>query len=153
MAFISFNKYNKNQLILSSDRIIINAKDDNIFLLSNKDLSISAGDSVHINIGKKSGDNSKSVFILNSPKIQFGIPDQNNTLEPVAKADKSVQLMNELLSGLNDFMNQLSSANGVVSGGIANLPSINIASKAMIEKIKNISKQVNDIKSKKTFTV
>ncbi len=147
MSFIGFNRYNNNQIILSSDRLIFNAKKDNIFFLAKNDISISAGNSVHIDLGGKN-----SIFVVNSPEIQFGLPDADNTLESVAKGDTSVDIFSSILNDLYAFMVSLTTTKGVVSGGVATLPGINIAAKDMIEKIKLIKQDLNKIKSKTTFT-
>lgn len=153
MSFTSFKKFQGNQAILCSDRIIFNAKKDNIFLLASKDLAVSVGGSVHINVGSQSGDNRDKIFILNSPKIQLGLSDNGETLEPIAKGDQTVSLLNELLTDMESFMNSLIEAKGLVTGGTATLLTINLAAKNMSAKIKGIKEKLIGIKSKTTFSI
>lgn len=140
MSFIPFNSFNKNQVILTSDRLIFNARADSIFLLSNKDVAISANNDIHINNGGNT--------IINSKRIQLGL---GNDVQPLAKADSLVITLNKLLSSLTDLSTALSSA--IATGvGVSSLLSINTAGQKLQASVQNIKADLDKIKSKTSFT-
>ena len=109
---IDFTSFKRDQIILNSDRLLFNSKLDSIYLLSNKTIGLSANESFHVNIGDKN----KGLFVVNSNKIQLGLPVRGNTLEPITKADTMEKIMNDLLNALSSFSKTLSTANGTGSG-------------------------------------
>ena len=65
--------YQGKQVIINSDRLLFNAKDDSILLFSNKAIGFSTNGSIHFDTSdKKEGDES-SKFIINSPNIYLGL--------------------------------------------------------------------------------
>lgn len=148
--FTPFIKYNKDQVILTSGRIIFNAKDDNIFFISNKDIAFSSGGDMHVNIGKKGSTTNK--LIVNSPIIQFGLPDNKISIEPIAKGDSTVNSLQSLLNELEKLLNTLAKAKGLVAGGVADLTEINIAANSFLGKLPAIQKSLADIKSTITYS-
>ena len=67
------NLFQGNQVIIDSDRLLFNAKDDSILLFSNKAIGFSTNGSIHFDTSdKKEGDES-SKFIINSPNIYLGL--------------------------------------------------------------------------------
>jgi hypothetical protein len=60
--------YNKDQIILNSGRLLLNAKEDAIMLFAKEAISFSSTDSVHINCDKAPG------FIVYAPQIHLGKP-------------------------------------------------------------------------------
>lgn len=148
--FTDFSSYNKHQAILTSGRVILNAKHDSVFIIASRDLAVSVGGDVHFNVGVKKSKTSK--FILNSPIIQFGLESKDNKKESVAKGDTVVNLMKDILDNLKSFLSDLSTAKGLVSGGVATLPTINSSAVKLGSEIKVIESKLENIKSKITFT-
>ena len=68
------DKYNGKQILITSDRLIFNAKDDSILLFSNKAIGFSTNGSFHFDTGEE--ENSK--FIVNAPKIYLGLKSDGN---------------------------------------------------------------------------
>ena len=64
------NVYNKDQVILTSGRLLLNAKEDAIMLFAKEAISLASTDSVHINCDKSPG------FIVYAPQIHLGKPPQ-----------------------------------------------------------------------------
>jgi hypothetical protein len=64
------NIYNKDQIILNSGRLLLNAKEDAIMLFAKEAISLASTDSVHINCDKTPG------FIVYAPQIHLGKPPQ-----------------------------------------------------------------------------
>lgn len=150
--FKSFTEYNENQIILNSDRLIFNAKKDSIFLISNTNIAFSANDSVHFNIGSKSGGDKNNKFVINSPKIQLGLDGRGSSLESIGKGDSIETVINELLNALTSFSTSLASAVGTGVGTVT-LLSINAASNKLLSTISNIKPKVEKIKSKTSYTI
>ncbi len=137
---IDFNNYEKNTVIVSSDRLVFNSKADSVYIIANKTVGLSALDQVHVNIGPvKNGDPKKNYFILNSPKIQFGMPEDGKS-EPVAKAQSTVECIDSILNKLLEFCIQLKSAAGVGVGTVS-LVQVNIASDKLYQDIINLKKK------------
>ena len=99
MTYIPQNTstYIGNQVIINSDRLLFNAKNDSILLFSDKVIGFSTNGSFHFDT---SPDKNKSKFILNSPNIYLGL-EFDNTLptEPAV-------LGNELKDILSRIINQ-----------------------------------------------
>jgi len=65
--------YQGKQVIINSDRLLFNAKDDAILLFSNKAIGFSTNGSIHFDTSdKKDGDNASKV-VINSPNIYLGL--------------------------------------------------------------------------------
>jgi len=123
MAFQDFNKYDKNYVILTSDRLIFNSKEDSIFLISKKSISLSAIDTVNIDVGiSGKQDPNRNAFVVNSPNIQFGLP-KDGVNEHVAKAEATVGFVTELLNALGTFSNKSAIAQAIGLGTAA-IPAI-----------------------------
>lgn len=143
MSFTDFNKYTGHQQIITSDRVIINAKEDAVFILAKETIGFSVGGSFHVNTGDE--------VIVNAPRIQLGL-STNGKLEPIAKGESTEQVMNDILSALSSFSSQLTSAQGV-GAGIITLPTINAAAAKLTQDIARIKNKVEKIKSKVTYSI
>jgi hypothetical protein len=87
--------YSSPQVILNSNRIILNAKEDSVLLSSAKSINLNSQNSVNID--------SKDTFVVNSPNILLG--DKNAT-EPILKGDITIELLSELVGELQKWMGQ-----------------------------------------------
>jgi hypothetical protein len=56
--------YKNNQIILSSDRVMLHSKNDSIFLFGKKAVSLSSPETIHLDASKK--------VLIDSPKIELG---------------------------------------------------------------------------------
>jgi hypothetical protein len=133
-GFIDFNSYKKNYVILTSDRLILNSKDDSVFIASKKHISLSAVEQVHIDVGPlENADPSKNYFIVNSPMIQFGLPANYNDRsinQPVAKGRSTIEFVNSLIKAIDKFCNSLIPASGL-GVGVIQLPEISAAANVL----------------------
>lgn len=138
MAFQDFNKYDKNYVILTSDRLIFNSKADSIFLISKKSIGLSAVDTVNIDIGiSGKQDPDKNVFVVNSPNIQLGLP-KDGVNEHVAKAEATVGFITEILGAVGVFSAKLAKAQAL-GVGVGSIPAAVDAAtylKAEVDRIK-----------------
>ena len=73
------NIYQGKQVIINSDRLIFNAKNDSILLFSDKAIGFSTNGSFHFD----TSDKKDSKFIINSPNIYLGLKDTDLPTEPV----------------------------------------------------------------------
>ena len=96
-------KYSNNQILLSSDRITLNSKKDEILLLANSNIELGANQVIHLNSGES--------ILFNSPKIFLGLNSNGNTpTEPALLGAKTVDLLSELLLALNRFASNIRNA-------------------------------------------
>lgn len=133
MSFTDFNSFEKDTVIVNSDRVILNSKDDSVFVLSKKTVGISAVDSVHFDVGLRGSKDKNNIFIINSPSIQLGLPE-NGVNEPVAKADSVINFINDILGALDAFSASLAAATAL-GVGVSGLPQINVAASTLKGKL------------------
>ena len=92
------NQYIGKQLILNSDRIVINSKEDNL-LFSNKGFSFSTNGEFHFNTENKSGNK----FVVNSPKIHLGLEGSELTSNPAVKGKELLKILTEVIDIIDTF--------------------------------------------------
>lgn len=92
------NTYQGKQIIITSDRLVFNAREDSIFS-SDSTIAFATNKDFHINTD--SGTNGK--VAINSPKIHLGKVSNNNDLanNPAVKGDEMESLLNDILDHLN----------------------------------------------------
>lgn len=155
MPFTDFNSFEKDTVILNSDRVILNSKDDSVFILSKKTVGISAIDSVHFNIGLSDSKDQNNKFVINAPYIQLGLPS-NGANEPIAKADSVVSFISDIIGALDSFSASLEKATAL-GVGVSGLPEINVAANTLKGKLKfyktKYTQQDSPIKSKVSKTI
>ncbi len=155
MAFVDFNSFEKDTVILNSDRVILNSKDDSVFILSKKTVGISAIESVHFDIGLRGSTNKDNKFVINAPNIQLGLPE-NGVNEPVAKADSVINFINDIIGALDAFSASLASATAL-GVGVSGLPQINVAASTLKGKLgfykTKYTQQNSPIRSKVSKTI
>lgn len=96
-------KYSNSQIIMSSNRITLNSRKDEIMLYSNTNIELSANQIIHLN--------SSSSILLNSSKIYLGLKSTGKTpTEPVLLGAKTVDLLSKLLESLNNFASNIRNA-------------------------------------------
>ncbi len=89
-------KYSNNQIILSSDRITLNSRRDEIMLHANTNIELGSNQIIHLNASNS--------ILLNSPKIYLGLNSDNKTsTEPALLGTATVELLSKLLEILNNF--------------------------------------------------
>ena len=89
--------YKGNQVIINSDRLVFNAKQDSILLYAEKSMGFSTTGNFHFDT-----DNTKSnKFIVNAPRIYLGLKNQDKGDLP----EEPAVLGKELKSALEDILN------------------------------------------------
>lgn len=138
MTYIPKFPYNGPQEIFNSGRIVLNSKDDSIFLFSSKAIGLSSNEGIHLNTEKE--------IILNSSNIQLGL-DAN---EPLIKGAKHNNMMLKLLNDLENVGGQLFSATDSNGNPI---PSVQTAGNSLIKSVKRIKILLPNIYSKQNYTI
>lgn len=146
---MDLSNYDKEYVILTSDRLIFNAKDDSIINSTNKFFLVSSNEGIHFNIGNDKNNNSK--FIVNSPKIELGLSSKGS-LQPIAKGNETVDIIKRILKALNSFSTKMQGAVGIGAGTV-DLPIVRSASLVLSNDVNLIIKDIEKIKSKVTFSI
>jgi hypothetical protein len=131
--------YIGNQIIIDSDRVIINCKDDMALILAKKAVGISADSSVNID--------TKGTFVVNAEKVKLGIGDGSN--HPLVKGDILIELLTDISISLSDasrFLSNVPDAQGFQNSGVRGA---GVELGAITTKINN---KLEDLISKKNFT-
>lgn len=91
-------KYQGKQVIITSDRLVFNAREDSIFA-SDSTIAFATNKDFHINTSD--GPNGK--FAVNSPKIHLGEVKNSGQLadNPAVKGQELEQLLTDILDHLN----------------------------------------------------
>ena len=98
------NIYQGKQAIISSDRILFNAKEDSILLFSNKVIGFSTNGSFHFD----TGDNEENKFIVNAPNIYLGLQDNGNyPIDSALLGDKTEEWLRELLDMVEGMLDDI----------------------------------------------
>jgi hypothetical protein len=131
--------YIGNQIIIDSDRVMINCKEDMALILAKKAVGISADSSVNID--------TKGTFVVNANKIKLGIGDDSE--HPLVKGDVLIDLLKEMALSLDDvatWLKKVPDADGFENTGVRGAGS---EFGAIVAKINN---KLEDLISKKNFT-
>lgn len=136
--------YSKDQIILNSGRLLLNAKEDAILLFAKEAISFSSSDSVHINCDVKPG------FIVNAPEIHLGLKTNATPEEPLVKGDTLKAALDNLLDDLNGLVSQIQS--GVQ--GNAGTPFPFVGAAVILKKdIGDIKRTISDSLSTQNYTI
>lgn len=95
--------YKGKQIIITSGRVIVHAKEDSVFLFGKKNVGISSGGEIHLD--------SRGEVFINAPKISLGnksYPDNMTGMEPVLLGYKTNQMLLRLSESLIELANALS---------------------------------------------
>ena len=150
---IPLNKYaNNSQIILNSDRIVLNTKKDDIILNSSGFIELStdsiinlnSSGHIHLNIEPK---NPNSRILLGT-KADNTVPD-----EPVLLGGQTHDLLLEICRTLNRLAYYLSTASVPTSDGGICIDACNHAGTQLFNDVNNLINKLGTIQSDKVFTV
>ena len=139
VPYIPSFPYEGTQIILNSDRLHLNAKNDFIILNSKKSISLAAPGSINVD--------TEGAFIINANKIRLGIGNQAN--HPLVKGDKLQELLTSCATFFQLVAEAIEDAEDSLGGKSA---SDKIASKNLSQLAKTIITNLPDIISKQNFT-
>ena len=156
MAYIPTlpKNYTGNQVIINSDRLIFNAKEDSILLYSNKVIGFSTNGSFHFDTSP----NDDSSFIINSPNIYLGL-EYDNTLptQPAVLGDELQDILrriiNQIMGLMNDIEFKISYMVSVPGAPTAPNPTNTAALQGRYQNLQDIMRELDGILSSNTKLV
>ena len=131
----NLSEYSKNQVILSSGRLVFNSKGDNIFLTSNKSISLNASEDIALF-------SRNSNIALQGKEVKLG---EKTASEPIILGNKFMEGFEQLLFGISLLCDSLSSEPmlGPSSATAANLKQMAENMKSQLDQY--LSKSVKSI--------
>ncbi len=102
MAYIPEFPYLGDQIIINSGRVILNSKDDSIFLFAKQAIGFSSAGTINFDAD---GD-----MIVNANKIYLGLETDTAKPQPSVKGDNLENLLIDMLDDLNNLGQKLSKA-------------------------------------------
>jgi hypothetical protein len=135
--------YVGNQIILNSERLVFNAKNDHILLSSNKSIHLSAETTLNFD--------AKDYITLSTPKVYLGssLGTEGVDLQSAVFGEKLIEHLKEFASAL-ELVGIAMETNTAIIGPVATLTSAGPQIKAACQKFQQIL-QSNDILSKKVY--
>ena len=144
-----------NQLILSSDRIMLHTKSDAIFLFGSAAVSLSSLQTINLDAKEK--------VLIDSPKIELGPKsmEEEQGIQPVTKALELTVILLQLLQKLElagSFMAQAAAGKNATPELAASMQALSLAGKTIGEEssrlinVLGITPETNPIMSKVTYT-
>lgn len=128
-----------SQAILTSDRVVINSKKENVLLFAQNNIELYTKNTISLDADDKT--------VLNSPTILLGLNGSSIPEEPVLLGNETIKLLNSLLTSLSSFSAICSSAlNGSKGSPITQL---NTAARGLKESVDNLIPKLQKIKSQK----
>lgn len=136
---ISPKEYNNSQIILNSDRILINSKKDHILLTSVKTINLNSKLSINVDSPK---------LIVDSSKIYLG---NKTASEPLLLGNKTIDLLNKVLTALQELCTVLPS----VGTPVPYTPNTAVAqsSAKLTGLLTSLIPTLSTLKSKQNFTI
>ena len=138
MAYKPEFPYRGKQIIIDSDRVLLNSKSDATFIVGNKAVGISSSGTINLD---SSGD-----CIINSPSIKLGLTAKH----PLVKGDVLQTILQEFVKILSEVVAQnLSTAKD--SDG-AKIVDVQLAGEALKKASANLSNRLAEITSLNNYT-
>jgi len=130
--------YRGNQIIIDSDRVLLNSKEDSTFIIGKKAVGISSSGTINLD--------SDGMCIINSPEIRLGL----DASHPLVKGDELANLLNEfciIMTELvvRDMKSSVDSNNTKITGVVT-------AAVSMEKALKGLNDGLADILSKTNYT-
>jgi len=107
--------------ILNSDRIIINARKENLFLAARNHIHIGSGNTLTFSTSQGTIFNSTERFDINAPEIRLGSVDDSTT-QPLVLGDTLVNKFQDLCFELDELINQIVSITVPTTQGPSGTP-------------------------------
>jgi hypothetical protein len=131
------------QAIINSDRVVLNSKKDEIMIFAKTNVEINTKNTINLNADERVHLNANTIFL--------GPYNSTNILQPVLLGNETVKLLIQLNKTLNRLAGYLSSAVSTAEG--SPIVSLKAAGTDLSGDIKQLNKLLNNITSKKVFTV
>lgn len=133
------SSYKGDQYIINSGRVLFNAKTDSVLLFANKAIGLSSAGTLNFDCDNE--------FIINAKRIDLGL----NATEPVLRGNQTVNTLKRVIEQINILCNSLSTLVGAPAG--VPILTVNSAAQTVSTNLNTILSQLEELKSKLTFTV
>jgi len=134
-------QYTNPQIILNSDRVILNAKSDSILISGQKSIGLFSNDSINLE--------AKQIYI-DGRDIRLG---NKNATQPVLKGDDAIQLLKIVINELINISTVLQSSQ-IYPGGVSSPdPIMNPVAGIASNNLNRVLSQLDGIKSKFVKTI
>ena len=98
------NNYIGKQVIINSDRLIFNAKDDSILLFSDNAIGFSTNGNFHFD----TLNNGTNKFVINAPNIYLGLRyDDTYANEPILLGNRTEAWLNDLIDVISYILDDV----------------------------------------------
>jgi len=144
---VSIDKYYKPQIIVNSDRVIINSKKDEVIISAQTNIEICTENIINLNATNRVHLNSGKIFL--GTDVDGTLPD-----EPLVKGIQLTDFLSDLLLNLSIFCSKLSKAKSTPEG--SELVDIQTAAEELNEYLQDSLKYENFIKkllSDRNYTI
>ena len=135
------NLFNKPQVIINSDRVVINAKSDHVLISAQKSVNLSSNTSINF-------DSKDIIFDTKSFKI-----GSKNATESILLGNKTIVFLEQLLITLGNVMSVLENEQVYPNGAAAPNAPLNTVAINSSEVIKQLKSSLNSLKSKVSKTI
>lgn len=147
--------YQGNQVIINSNRLLFNAKEDSILLFSKEAIGFSTGGSFHFDT---SPDGDVSKFVINSPNIYLGLEyDDTYPTQPAVLGDELEEVLGDMLDLIDDIIDDICNKVSYIVTPPGGLTGVNPANSGMFQlrkqEIESIKADIENIKSLNTKLV
>ena len=120
--------YQGNQVIINTDRVVMQSKKDSVLVFAKEHMSFSANKSIHFD----TGDN--GYFIINTPNIVLGLKENDKLpTEPVLLGERTEEWLKDLLAAIDALCDILDGPEHIDSAG-------DVPSPALVSAIKTFRK-------------
>jgi hypothetical protein len=139
---VDVSKYFNSQIILNSDRVVLNSKRDEVMIFAKSNIELNTKNIINLNANERVHLNSNTVFL--------GTVNNSLPTEPLVLGDRLNTLLENLLDSLYNFGSALSSVVGSPEGAPA--IDINMAAEGLLNDIDRINNNLEGILSQQNFT-
>ena len=151
---ISPNEYQGKKVIINSDRLLYNAKTDNILIYSSQNISFSCNGNIHFDSVDEG-----SQMVVNTENIYLGLDGDKFAHEPAVLGNKNEKWLIDLITSIEDLIFIL--GEGGTYTLITTLPGAptapNPANTGILAQVKSklgtLKTTIEDIKSKRVKVV
>lgn len=133
--------YTKSQIILNSDRVVLNSKRNEVMLFAKTNIELNTKNNINLNADTR--------IHLNSNQVFLGKYTQGKSLQPVLLGYETINLFQHLQETLTRLAYYLSSAIGAPEG--APLVNLNSAGKELMNDMKKVCDLLEKIPSQHIF--
>jgi hypothetical protein len=142
--------YSGEQVVLTSGRLVFSSRNNDTYINAKRYINLSAGDKITIDVGPVDSDKEENIFLVNAPKMQFGL-DRYGVVEPITKADELEKVLNDLLDAISTYSDMVQSA-AIVPGPLM-AAMLSPATAFLKGRLAQVKFDMINFKSTKSFTI